>query len=124
MARDRQVSSGLGKDPQVVATAAARRYIGDRMTRIVEPHRFLDASGGPLIAVRCHVLTRKTLGGLETDLSARVLRPDGQPLPGVVRRRRGRRIRRRRHARLPRTGGHVPRRLPVLRPNRWSRGRS
>jgi uncharacterized protein len=83
MARDQQVSSGLGKDPQVVATAAARRYIGDRLTRIVRPHRFLDASGDPLVAVRCHVLTRKTLGGLETDLSARVLRSDGQPLPGV-----------------------------------------
>jgi hypothetical protein len=53
------------------------------LTRIVRPHRFLDASGDPLVAVRCHVLTRKTLGGLETDLSARVLRSDGQPLPGV-----------------------------------------
>ena len=83
VARDQQVSSALGKDPQVVATAAARRYVGDRLTRIVRPHRFLDASGGPLVAVRCHVLTRKTLGGLETDLSARVLGADGQPLPGV-----------------------------------------
>ena len=81
--RDLQVASGLGKDPQVVATAAARRYIGDRLTRIVKPHRYLDRSGGPLIAVRLHVLTRKTLGGLETDLSGRVLQPGGSPLPGV-----------------------------------------
>jgi predicted oxidoreductase len=36
-----------------------------------------------LIAVRLHVLTRKTLGGLETDLNGRVLRDDGSPLPGV-----------------------------------------
>lgn len=83
LARDEQVASGLGKDPQIVATAAARRYVGDRLTRIVRPHRFLDGSGDPLVAVRCHVLTRKTLGGLETDLSARVLRPDGQVLPGA-----------------------------------------
>ena len=83
MARDQQVASGLGKDPQIVATAAARRYVGDRLTRIVRPHRFLDGSGDSLVAVRCHVLTRKTLGGLETDLSARVLGSDGQPLSGV-----------------------------------------
>jgi hypothetical protein len=83
MARDQQVASGLGKDPQVVATAAARRYVGDRLTRIVRPHRFLDGSGDSLVAVRCHVLTRKTLGGLETDLSARVLGSDGLPLSGV-----------------------------------------
>jgi predicted oxidoreductase len=82
-ARDQQVASGLGKDPQVVATAAARRYVGDRLTRIARPHRFLDGSGDSLVAVRCHVLTRKTLGGLETDLSARVLGSDGQPLSGV-----------------------------------------
>lgn len=87
--RDRQVSSGLGKDPQVVATAAARAYLGDRLTRIARPHTYLDAGaeragrGGPLIAVRLHVLTRKTLGGLETDLAARVLTDTGNPLPGV-----------------------------------------
>jgi predicted oxidoreductase len=82
-ARDQQVTSGLGKDPQVVATAAARRYLGDRVTRIVRPHPMLDGSGDPLVAVRCHILTRKTLGGLETDLQGRVLRIDGQPVPGV-----------------------------------------
>jgi uncharacterized protein len=90
--RDRQVRSGLGKDPQVVATAAARRFLGDRLIRIVAPHELLDpkapgegraGSSGPLVAVRLHILTRKTLGGLETDLSARVLSADGQPLPGV-----------------------------------------
>ena len=83
MARDQQVASGLGKDPQVVATAAARRYVGDRLTRIVRPHRNHDGSGDYLVAVRCPVLTPQTLGGLETDLSARVLGSDGQPLSGV-----------------------------------------
>jgi len=91
-ARDLQVRSGLGKDPQVVATAAARRFLGDRMLRIVPPHELLNpkaratgqaGSGGPLVAIRLHVLTRKTLGGLETDLDGRVMRPDGSALPGV-----------------------------------------
>lgn len=90
-ARDLQVTSGLGKDPQVTATAAARRYVGDRLMRIARPHTYLDRSrpagaagrGGPLIAVRLNVLTRKTLGGLETDLDARVLTGSGEPLPGV-----------------------------------------
>jgi uncharacterized protein len=91
-ARDLQVRSGLGKDPQVVATAAARRFLGDKLLRLVSPHEFLDSkaagegragSGGPLVAIRLHVLTRKTLGGLETDLDGRALRPDGSPLTGV-----------------------------------------
>src|SRR5512132_3545229 len=91
-ARDLQVRSGLGKDPQVVATAAARRFVADRLMRVVPPHELLDpkhpgagraGSGGPLVAIRLHVLTRKTLGGLETDLDGRVLRSDGAALPGV-----------------------------------------
>jgi uncharacterized protein len=90
-ARDLQVRSGLGKDPQVVATAAARRFLGDRLLRVVSPHALLDpkargqgraGSGGPLVAIRLHILTRKTLGGLETDLDGRLLRPDGSHLPG------------------------------------------
>ena len=91
-ARDLQVRTGLGKDPQVVATAAARRFLGDRLLRVTPPHPLLDekapgegmaGSGGPLVAVRLHVLTRKTLGGLETDLDGRVLTGDGSALPGV-----------------------------------------
>ncbi|HEU5484523.1 MAG TPA: FAD-binding dehydrogenase, partial [Microlunatus sp.] len=90
--RDLQVRSGLGKDPQVVATAAARRFLVDRLMRVAPPHPYLDpdrpgegraGSGGPLVAVRLHILTRKTLGGLETDLDARVLTSDGSSLPGV-----------------------------------------
>ncbi|MGP4021059.1 FAD-binding dehydrogenase [Saccharopolyspora sp. 5N708] len=83
VARDRQVASGLGKDEQVIAIRAARRYVVDRMIRVAEPHRLLDPAAGPLIAVRLSVLTRKTLGGLETDLSGRVLRDSGDPLPGL-----------------------------------------
>ena len=81
-ARDLQVAAGYGKDPQIVATAAARRYLGDRLTRVVAPHRLLSGDS-PLIAVRLWILTRKSLGGLETDLSGRVLTASGDPLPGV-----------------------------------------
>ena len=81
--RDGQVHAGLGKDPQVVAVNGARRYFGDRRMRTTDPHQMLDPDAGPLIAVRLHILTRKTLGGLETDLSARVLGADGAPIGGL-----------------------------------------
>lgn len=70
-------------DPQAVEILRARKYLGDRIIRVAKPHRLLDPAAGPLIAVRLNILTRKTLGGLETDLSSRVLRPDGQPLAGL-----------------------------------------
>jgi uncharacterized protein len=83
VARDREMLNPYTKDLQVTAIHGARRYLADRLSRIAAPHRLLDPSAGPLIAVRLSVLTRKTLGGLETDLDGRVLRADGQPLPGV-----------------------------------------
>jgi predicted oxidoreductase len=82
-ARDAQVGNRYGKDLQLMAIANARRYRGDRLTRVVKPHRLLDPEHGPLIAVRLNVLTRKTLGGLETDLDSRVVRADGSLLPGL-----------------------------------------
>jgi predicted oxidoreductase len=82
-ARDRQFDNPFAKDGQVMAIHNARRYRGDRLVRVAKPHRMLDPANGPLIAVRLHILTRKTLGGLETDLQARVLAPDGRPLPGL-----------------------------------------
>jgi predicted oxidoreductase len=82
-ARDEQVATGLGKDPQVIATAAARHFVVDRLIRVAEPHRLLDPAHGPLYAVRLSVLTRKTLGGLLTDTQGRVLRPSGEVLPGL-----------------------------------------
>jgi predicted oxidoreductase len=83
VARDREVLNPFTKDLQIAALRGARRYRGDRLIRVAPPHRLLDPSAGPLVAVRLRVLTRKTLGGLETDLSARVLRRDGSPLPGL-----------------------------------------
>ncbi|MFF4406925.1 FAD-binding dehydrogenase [Streptomyces sp. NPDC001404] len=82
-ARDREMANPFTKDLQIAALRGARGYLGDRVTRIAAPHRLLDPAAGPLIAVRLSILTRKTLGGLETDLSARVLTPGGEPLPGV-----------------------------------------
>jgi uncharacterized protein len=83
VARDREIDNKFGKDAQVMAIRAARRYLGDKLIRVAKPHRILDPAAGPLIAVKLHVLTRKTLGGLETDLSSRVLKPGGEPLPGL-----------------------------------------
>jgi predicted oxidoreductase len=82
-ARDDALVSGATDDQQVLAIRAARRYLGDRLIRVAGPPRLLDPAAGPLIAVRLRVLTRKTLGGLQTDLSGRVLRADGTPLPGL-----------------------------------------
>jgi predicted oxidoreductase len=83
VARDREVDNPFCKDAQITAIRGARRYRGDRLIRVAKPHRLLDPAAGPLIAVRLNILTRKTLGGLQTDLSARVLRADGEPLPGL-----------------------------------------
>ncbi len=83
MARDREISNPFTKDAQITAIRGARRYLGDRLIRTAKPHRLLDPQAGPLIAVRLHILTRKTLGGLATDLDGRVLGADGAPLPGL-----------------------------------------
>lgn len=82
-ARDAQIRNSFAKDAQVIAIHAARNYRGDRFMRTAKPHRILDPRNGPLIAVRLNILTRKSLGGLHTDLSARVLRPDGNVFEGL-----------------------------------------
>jgi uncharacterized protein len=81
--RDREVANPYTKDLQLTAVRGARRYLGDRLARVAKPHRFLDPAAGPLIAVRLHVLTRKTLGGLHTNLDAQVLDAAGQPVGGL-----------------------------------------
>ncbi|MCX5197682.1 FAD-binding dehydrogenase [Streptomyces sp. NBC_00249] len=83
VARDREIANPFTKDLQVMAIHGARKYLGDKLIRTAAPHRILDPGAGPLIAVRLSVLTRKSLGGLETDLSSRVLTPAGEPLPGL-----------------------------------------
>ena len=82
-ARDREVSNEHPGDAQLAALRRARRYVGDRLIRTAKPHCILDPDAGPLIAVRLRVLTRKTLGGIETDLAGRVLAQNGQPVAGL-----------------------------------------
>ncbi|MBP2456086.1 FAD-binding dehydrogenase [Mycolicibacterium lutetiense] len=82
-ARDREVVNRFTKDGQVTAIRAARSYLGDRFTRVVAPHPLTDPKAGPMIAVKLHILTRKSLGGLETDLDSRVLKEDGTAFAGL-----------------------------------------
>lgn len=82
-ARDREIDNSFTKDAQITAIRGARRYLGDKLIRVARPHKLLDPKAGPLIAVRLNVLSRKTLGGLETDLSGRCLTSDGSVFPGL-----------------------------------------
>ena len=82
-ARDRELANDFTKDAQITALRQARKYRGDKLIRVASPHRILDPAAGPLIAVKLHILTRKSLGGIETDLNAQALKADGQPIPGL-----------------------------------------
>ena len=83
LARDREMDNKFTKDLQITAMRGARSYIGDRFVRVASPHKILDPKKGPLIAVRLHIVSRKTLGGLQTDLSGRVLNAIGKPVTGL-----------------------------------------
>ena len=82
-ARDLQVANAFSKDAQVQGIRNSRRYLGDRLGRTAAPHRVLDPAAGPLIGVKLNILTRKTLGGIQTDLDSRVLGTDGAAIPGL-----------------------------------------
>ncbi|WP_421926965.1 FAD-binding dehydrogenase [Neoaquamicrobium sediminum] len=82
-ARDREIENPFSKDAQVTAIRGARAYLGDKLIRTAKPHRILDPAHGPLIAVRLHILTRKTLGGLHTNLDGQVLDATGTPITGL-----------------------------------------
>jgi predicted oxidoreductase len=81
--RDRELDNAYSKDAQVTFVRSHRQHRGDKIVRTASPHKMLDPKNGPLIAVRLNILTRKTLGGLETNLDAQVLCPDGTPLRGL-----------------------------------------
>ena len=83
VARDRELDNEFSKDLQLTAVRGARKYRGDKLIRVATPHRILDPKAGPLIAVKLHLLTRKSLGGIQTDLESRALAPDGSVLPGL-----------------------------------------
>jgi predicted oxidoreductase len=82
-ARDLQIANPYSKDSQVQGIRNSRRYLGDRIGRTASPHRILDPAAGPLIGVKLHILTRKTLGGIQTDLQSRALGADGTPIGGL-----------------------------------------
>lgn len=82
-ARDAEFDNAFSKDAQAMSVHNSRRYLGDRLTRTTKPHKLLDPAAGPLVGIKLHVLTRKTLGGVQTDLSSRALAPDGTPIPGL-----------------------------------------
>jgi uncharacterized protein len=82
-ARDREIDNKFTKDLQITAMRGARHYIGDKLIRVAPPHKILDPKNGPLIAVRLNIVSRKTLGGLQTDLSGRVLNSAGEAIPGL-----------------------------------------
>ncbi|CAN5332245.1 FAD-binding dehydrogenase [soil metagenome] len=82
-ARDRELDNDFGKDAQINAIRQARHYRGDKLIRVASPHKLTDAAAGPMIAVKLHILTRKSLGGIETDLQGRALDASGAPIPGL-----------------------------------------
>ncbi|MDG5473513.1 FAD-binding dehydrogenase [Jeotgalibacillus sp. ET6] len=81
--RDREMDHSFTKDLQITAIRGARNYTGDKLIRVAPPHKILDPENGPLIAVRLHIVSRKTLGGLQTDLSGRVLNHTGKVVKGL-----------------------------------------
>ncbi|RKH21197.1 FAD-binding dehydrogenase [Corallococcus sp. CA047B] len=83
LARDGQLDNPFGKDLQIAAIRQARGYRGDKLVRTAKLHRILDPKAGPLIGVKLNILTRKTLGGFETDLSGRVFNAQGETIPGL-----------------------------------------
>ncbi|MGE1128908.1 FAD-binding dehydrogenase [Bacillus wiedmannii] len=82
-ARDREIDNKFTKDLQITAIRGARNYIGDKLIRVAPLHKLLDSKNGPLIAVRLNIVSRKTLGGLQTDMSGRVLNLTGDVIPGL-----------------------------------------
>src|SRR5690606_29056995 len=72
-ARDRELDNDFTKDAQIAMLRSMRSYRGDKLIRTASPRPLQDPSAGPLIAVKLHVLTRKSLGGIATDLDGRVL---------------------------------------------------
>jgi predicted oxidoreductase len=82
-ARDRALDNDFGKDAQITAIRQARHYRGDKLIRVATPHKLTDVAAGPMIAVKLHILTRKSLGGIETDLQGRALGTNGLPIPGL-----------------------------------------
>jgi predicted oxidoreductase len=73
---------GLFNDDQLRRIESVANWRGDRL-RTCRFQRIVDPKAMPLIAIRMTVMARKSLGGIQTDLDSRVLRPDGDPIDGL-----------------------------------------
>lgn len=82
-ARDNELVNRYSKDAQIMGIRNSRSYLGDKLFRAAKPHQILNPAHGPLIAVRLWVVTRKTLGGIQTDLQGRALGTGGKPIEGL-----------------------------------------
>lgn len=69
-------------DDQLRRIAHLRRYRGDRL-RTCKFASIDDPRAHPLIAIREQIITRKSLGGIQTDLQSRVLDTSGKPIAGL-----------------------------------------
>ncbi len=119
-----------GKDPQLAIIRNARAIMSERVIRVARPAPILDRKDGPLIAVRLNILTRKSLGGLETDLHGSTpcsRTPDAKAHQSLdCHANAGEKCERQRlrwwraHPRIPRSRRHVSRRLHLQRTRRGS----
>ena len=81
--RDLAYDNKFTKDLQLAAIRDARHYVGDKLIRVAPPHKLIDPKNGPLYAVKLHVLTRKSLGGIQTNLQGQAISADGLPVEGL-----------------------------------------
>lgn len=81
--RDLQVDNKFSKDPQITFINGARKFLGDKFIRTAKPHKILDGKHGKLIAVKLHIISRKTLGGIQTDLNGQAFNQDNQNIQGL-----------------------------------------
>jgi predicted oxidoreductase len=72
----------LENDDQIRRILHARQWGPDRL-RTCKPAPLQMRGAGPFIAIRMQLVTRKSLGGLRTDLQSRVLDAHDQPIPGL-----------------------------------------
>lgn len=83
LSRDGEIVKKQSTDLQIQTIYRARDYIGDKIVRVAKPHQLLSPASGKLIAVRLNILTRKTLGGLQTNLNGAVLDEQQQAINGL-----------------------------------------
>ncbi|HCY6707651.1 TPA: FAD-binding dehydrogenase [Staphylococcus aureus] len=79
--RDLQINNKFMKDPQVASIHNARKFLGDRFIRTAKPHKILDKN--KLIAVKLHLISRKTLGGIQTNLDGQAFNQQNQLIEGL-----------------------------------------